>query len=80
MCLLIISIHKDVPQGSVLGPFLFTVNNHGQNVPHASLYLYFESTGVYCSDATLVEVVHSFQNAFIAVLKDFLHQQILNAG
>lgn len=82
LCSDFVSIHKGVPQGSVLGPLLFTiyVNNLGQNVSNATFHFYADDTVLYCCAASLALAVEHLQNAFV-VVQDKLHELklVLNA-
>lgn len=42
--------YKDVPQGTIVGPLLFTmyINNIWQNVPNAALHVYADDAVIYC--------------------------------
>ncbi|KAL2086388.1 hypothetical protein ACEWY4_017447 [Coilia grayii] len=76
------SVHKGVPQGSILGPLLFImyINDVGQNVSDANMHFYADDTIIYGFGSSPTDTVELLQKAFDVVQHTFLQLKlVLNA-
>ena len=64
-----LSVCNGIPQGSVLGPLLFTlyIKNVDKNVQNAQLHFYADDTVIYCCTSSLTKAFQNLQTAFYTV-------------
>lgn len=78
----LLEVKMGVPQGSVLGPILFSIyiNNLGFNLNQPKAHLYADDTILYTSAMSLKEGIHNLQSAFSQVQKSLVGLKlVLNA-
>jgi len=72
-------IDKGVPQGSALGPLLFSIfiNDLPQICSNSSIHLYADDTVLYFSSSDILQIQHSLQLDFNLVQKCFFSNKLL---
>ncbi|KAI4830607.1 hypothetical protein KUCAC02_002226 [Chaenocephalus aceratus] len=74
-----LNISNGVPQGSVLGPLLFSIyiNSVGDNVDEATLHFYADDTVMYCAGPTIQEAVVKLQAVFNTIQTQLFELKLL---
>ena len=74
-----LNIDTGVPQGSILGPLLFTlyINNLGDDLSDADIHLYADDTVIYCSAPSMDECILKLQEAFERVQLSLLSLKLV---
>ena len=64
-----LEVRKGVPQGSILGPILFTIyiNDISKNIHHCKSHFYADDTVLYTSAPTSSEAIAYLQSAFYSI-------------
>ena len=72
-------VETGVPQGSILGPLLFTIyiNNLSDNQSDASIHLYADDTIIYCSASSIDRCISKLQEAFEIVQRNLLSLKLV---
>lgn len=74
-----LNIDTGVPQGSILGPLLFTIyiNNLVDNLSDADIHLYADDTIIYCSAPSMERCISKLQVAFERVQRSLLSLKLV---
>lgn len=72
-------VDKGVPQGSILGPLLFTIfiNDLPNVCSNCSVHLYADDTVIYTSDSDITTIQRSLQNDFCLLQKWFSNNSLI---
>lgn len=74
-----LTVNTGVPQGSILGPLLFTiyVNELCEHIDDAKAHLYADDTIIYCSAPTISEAVFKLQKAFNTIQNNLIKLKLV---